>query len=185
MWQQSWFGARALPQPSSDFLQKAESFEFLLQRFRRKQTLQFHIDSNHGNFYGISAFQTPQRVDPISHPCVIFPSESSHLTFSNSGPQVDRSPRAPTWLPVCIFLGQRITHHIACSHRSLGKQGTRGEQRCPIASSARSSTQLAHNLCKVAMTKTYMSVLCRFAFLARVSKNMSYKASLLVVVVNS
>ena len=137
LWQQSWFGARALPQPSSDFLQKAESFEFLLQRFRRKQTLQFHIDSNHGNFYGISAFQTPQRVDPISHPCVIFPSESSHLTFSNSGPQVDRSPRPPTWLPVCTFLGQRSTHHIACSHQSLGKEHeASNDARSPAARGA-------------------------------------------------
>ena len=127
LWQQSWFGARALPQPSSDFL----------QRFRRKQTLQFHIDSNHGNFYGISAFQTPQRVDPISHPCVIFPSESSHLTFYNSGPQVDRAPRAPTWLPVCIFLGQRSTHHIACSHRSLGKEHeASNDARSPAARGA-------------------------------------------------
>ena len=114
-----------------------EGGDFLLQCFRRKQTLQFHNDSNHGIFYRISAFQTPQRVDPISHPCVIFPSESSHLTFYNSGPHVDRPPRAPTWLPVCIFLGQSSTHHIACSHRSLGKEHeASNDARSPAARGA-------------------------------------------------
>ena len=139
-------------------LRELHTKTFLIQRFKRKKTYhQCHIDSNHGNFYGISAFQTPQRVDPIPQPCVIFPSESSHLTFYNSGPQVDRP--GPKNMVARLHISRAKQH---TSHRvqvSKPRQGTpRGEQRCPIASSARSSTQLALNLYKVAMTKTYMSV---------------------------
>ena len=138
---------------------------------RKRHTINFTLTAIRQIVYGISAFQIPQRVYPISHPCVIVPSESSHLNFYNSGPQVDR-PR-PKNMVARLHISRAKQH---TSHRvqpSKPRQGTWGEQRCPIASSARSSTQLAHNLCKVAMTKTYMSVLLKCAFLAKGSKNMS------------
>ena len=138
---------------------------------RKRHTINFTLTAIRQIVYGISAFQIPQRVYPISHPCVIVPSESSHLNFYNSGPQVDR-PR-PKNMVARLHISRAKQH---TSHRvqpSKPRQGTRGEQRCPIASSERNSTQLAHNLCKVAMTKTYMSVLLKCAFLAKGSKNMS------------
>ena len=141
LWQQSWFGARALPQPSPDFLQKMESFEGITHKnvfasaFQKEKDIPSisHWQQSGKLFMGYQ--HSRYHKGPIPFHTLVWSSHQSPLIYTSltlGRKLIDLDQK--TWLPVCIFLGQSSRHHIACSHGSLGKeQEASNDARSPAA----------------------------------------------------